>query len=51
MLELYSDKKERYELYGVVAHYGSGVGGHYISFVKVSNKWYKCDDNKVTFSP
>lgn len=32
----------------MVSHIGSGVGGHYISFVKVGNKWYKCDDSKVT---
>lgn len=38
---------ETYELYGVVAHIGSGAGGHYISFVKVTGKWYKCDDNRV----
>jgi ubiquitin C-terminal hydrolase len=26
------------------------VGGHYISFVRVAGKWYKCDDNRVTFA-
>jgi ubiquitin C-terminal hydrolase len=50
VLELPSGRKEKYELYGVVSHIGSGVGGHYISFVKVSSKWYKCDDSRVTFS-
>jgi ubiquitin C-terminal hydrolase len=34
----------------VASHIGSGVGGHYISFVRVAGKWYKCDDNRVTFA-
>lgn len=25
----------KYSLYGSVIHYGSGVGGHYIAYVKV----------------
>jgi ubiquitin carboxyl-terminal hydrolase 22/27/51 len=35
-------------LYGTVVHHGSGLGGHYTCFVKVQEKWYKCDDAKVT---
>ena len=42
--------REVYELYGVVVHFGSGVGGHYISYVRVGGKWYCCDDSKVTLS-
>lgn len=42
--------KERYELYGAVAHIGSGVGGHYISYVRVMQRWYKCDDSRVTLA-
>ena len=51
-LVLRNDKngKEEYELYGVVCHIGNGVGGHYISFVKVNAKWYRCDDHKVTLA-
>lgn len=41
---------EKYELYGSVVHIGSGVGGHYISYVKVAQKWYRCDDSKVTLA-
>lgn len=41
---------EQYELYAVVVHIGSGVGGHYISYVQVKNRWYKCDDSKVTLA-
>ena len=39
---------DTYELFGVVSHFGNGVGGHYTSFVKVNQKWYNCDDTKVT---
>ena len=31
-------------------HIGSGVGGHYISFVQVKGRWYKCDDSKVSLA-
>ena len=41
---------QTYKLYGVVVHYGSGVGGHYISYVCVNRKWYCCDDSKVTLA-
>ena len=39
-----------YLLYGVVVHYGSGVGGHYVSYVRANGKWYYCDDSKVTLA-
>lgn len=29
---------------------GNGVGGHYISYVRVGHKWYRCDDSKVTLA-
>lgn len=38
-----------YDLYGVIVHYGWGAKhGHYISYVKSLNDWYKCNDSKVT---
>ena len=30
-----------------MVHIGSGVGGHYISYVQVKGRWYRCDDSKV----
>lgn len=36
-----------YELYGIVLHIGDFLGGHYISLVKVNNKWYYCNDSTV----
>ena len=40
----------RYDLYGVVNHYGSLHFGHYISIVKNAqeNKWYQYDDSTRT---
>ncbi|TGZ79586.1 cysteine proteinase [Ascodesmis nigricans] len=39
-----------YDLYGVVNHYGTLSGGHYISYVKDSYKdhWCSFDDSKAT---
>lgn len=39
-----------YDLYGVVNHYGTMEGGHYIAYCKNahSEKWYKYDDHDVT---
>ncbi len=42
--------EEDYELYGVVSHYGSGVGGHYVAYVRVAQRWYRCDDSRVGFA-
>ncbi len=43
---------DKYELYGNVVHYGSGSGrgGHYVNYVKVNGRWYRCDDEKVHFT-
>lgn len=37
----------KYDLYGIVNHYGSLSFGHYVSIVKnlEENKWYKYDDS------
>lgn len=39
--------KWEYELYGVIRHYGTLDGGHYISEVKKNGVWIKFDDDKV----
>ena len=37
----------KYKLYGVnICHKNFFVGGHYYSYVKINDKWYKFDDNK-----
>jgi len=38
-----------YSLYGVIVHAGKGVNsGHYYSFVKKDNKWYRWNDESIT---
>ena len=39
-----------YELYGVVNHYGTLEGGHYVAYCKndQKNRWFKYDDHEVT---
>ncbi|KAK9385760.1 hypothetical protein V1515DRAFT_539308 [Lipomyces mesembrius] len=42
----------RYNLYGVVNHYGSVRGGHYTAFVHKNNKgWLIFDDSRVAICP
>ncbi len=40
----------KYDLYGIINHYGTLHFGHYISLVKnlQENKWYKYDDSHRT---
>ena len=37
-----------YTLTGVIVHSGSCEGGHYWSYVKTGEKWYKCNDDTVS---
>lgn len=37
-----------YSLYAVVNHTGSMETGHYTSFVRHGQEWYKCDDHHIT---
>ena len=38
-----------YSLYGVIVHAGnSSKCGHYYSFVKQGDKWYMCNDERIT---
>jgi ubiquitin carboxyl-terminal hydrolase 2/21 len=45
----YNNQSYIYDLYGVCNHSGGTMGGHYTSFVKVSNgEWYHFNDTSVT---
>ncbi len=53
-LSVLPDEDYEYKLAGVLVHAGVAQGGHYYSFIKhrVSNKWYRFDDEDVTsFDP
>jgi hypothetical protein len=37
-----------YFLYAICVHNGDANRGHYYSLVKIQNKWFRCDDEKIT---
>ncbi|XP_015926203.1 ubiquitin carboxyl-terminal hydrolase 8 isoform X2 [Parasteatoda tepidariorum] len=40
---------QKYTLYGIVNHYGTLEGGHYIAFCNAqTNKWFRYDDHEVS---
>jgi ubiquitin C-terminal hydrolase len=41
-------KKLSYDLTGIICHHGGTEFGHYFSFIKRNEKWYRCNDNIVT---
>ena len=40
-------KDKKYNLFGVVNHYGGIGGGHYTSIVRSNDKWFTLDDSHV----
>lgn len=43
-----SDMLSEFEIFAVVSHSGTLESGHYVSFVRIRNQWYKCDDAWIT---
>ena len=41
-------KDKKYNLFGVVYHYGSINSGHYVCAIRKENKWILCDDNIIS---
>jgi ubiquitin carboxyl-terminal hydrolase 22/27/51 len=39
-----------YDLYATVNHFGNLQSGHYVSNVKVKNKWFHCNDSFIGFA-
>ncbi|XP_061991385.1 ubiquitin C-terminal hydrolase 22-like [Rosa rugosa] len=37
-----------FELFAVVTHTGKLDAGHYVTYLRLSNHWYKCDDAWIT---
>ncbi|XP_061951677.1 ubiquitin C-terminal hydrolase 22-like [Populus nigra] len=37
-----------FELFAVVTHTGKLDSGHYVTYLRLSNQWYKCDDSWIT---
>ncbi|KAK7388603.1 hypothetical protein VNO78_23425 [Psophocarpus tetragonolobus] len=42
------DLCSEFELFAVVTHTGKLDAGHYVTYLRLSNRWYKCDDAWVT---
>ncbi|KAK4431783.1 Ubiquitin C-terminal hydrolase 22 [Sesamum alatum] len=38
----------QFELFAVVTHSGKLDAGHYVTYLRLSNQWYKCDDAWIT---
>ncbi|XP_010250248.1 PREDICTED: ubiquitin carboxyl-terminal hydrolase 22-like [Nelumbo nucifera] len=43
-----SELSSEFELFAVVTHTGKLDAGHYVTYLRLSNQWYKCDDAWVT---
>ncbi|GAA0170433.1 cysteine protease [Lithospermum erythrorhizon] len=37
-----------FELFAVITHTGKLDAGHYVTYLRLSNQWYKCDDAWIT---
>lgn len=40
--------KTVYDLYSIIVHSGDSKKGHYVSFIKKQNQWFKFNDAVVT---
>ncbi|KAF8400478.1 hypothetical protein HHK36_013776 [Tetracentron sinense] len=43
-----SDMSTDFELFAVVTHSGILESGHYVTYLRLRNQWYKCDDAWIT---
>ncbi|KAK9055130.1 hypothetical protein SSX86_026212 [Deinandra increscens subsp. villosa] len=43
-----NESTSEFELFAVVTHSGKLDAGHYSTYLRLSNQWYKCDDAWVT---
>lgn len=43
-----SELSSEFELFAVVTHTGKLDAGHYVTYLRLSNQWYKCDDAWIT---
>ncbi|KAL5547740.1 hypothetical protein UlMin_002971 [Ulmus minor] len=43
-----NEMSSKFELFAVVTHTGKLDSGHYVTYLRLSNQWYKCDDARIT---
>ncbi|CAN0901143.1 Translocase of chloroplast 90, chloroplastic [Linum grandiflorum] len=46
--EVSNEMSSEFELFAVVTHSGKLDAGHYVTYLRLSNQWYKCDDAWIT---
>ncbi|KAK8620158.1 hypothetical protein V6N13_066641 [Hibiscus sabdariffa] len=39
-----ADSSAEYDIFAVIAHSGMLESGHYVTYLRLKNQWYKCDD-------
>ncbi|KAJ8751691.1 hypothetical protein K2173_025855 [Erythroxylum novogranatense] len=50
MFSFDSDEKDtaEFEIFAVITHSGRLESGHYVTYLRLRNQWYKCDDAWIT---
>nr|XP_043607789.1 ubiquitin C-terminal hydrolase 22 [Erigeron canadensis] len=43
-----SDTSTKFEVFAVITHSGMLESGHYITYLRLNEQWYKCDDAWIT---
>lgn len=43
-----SELSSEFEIFAVITHSGKLEAGHYVTYLRLNNHWYKCDDAWVT---
>lgn len=43
-----SEVSSEFEIFAVITHSGKLEAGHYVTYLRLNNHWYKCDDAWVT---
>ncbi|KAL3535918.1 hypothetical protein ACH5RR_004379 [Cinchona calisaya] len=43
-----NELSSEFELFAVITHAGKLDAGHYVTYLRLSNQWYKCDDAWIT---
>ncbi|EEF31620.1 ubiquitin C-terminal hydrolase 22 [Ricinus communis] len=43
-----NEMSSEFELFAVVTHTGKLDAGHYVTYLRLNNQWYKCDDAWIT---
>lgn len=43
-----NEPSSEFELFAVITHTGKLNAGHYVTYLRLSNRWFKCDDAWIT---